>query len=181
MNTKIKIIIGILIVGFVAIGRLWIWEEQAYPEAQEVAITTDKTEYNQGESVELTVKNKSPQTIIMTDSPYSCFSGIEILEGNEWVNIWQLGKYKRDCNWAFKSTCEGNTRLLVIKTNESSIFYWDQKLWDCDPRTNHPSFSEIGDSTFVFTPNGRYRIAVTIYTDFPDKYEVIYSNEFIIK
>ena len=66
MDSKIKILIGILVVGIVVIGACWIWNNLSQKTTQQViqknriqgvTITTDKTEYEQGETIKLTVRN----------------------------------------------------------------------------------------------------------------------------
>lgn len=42
MNSKIKILIGTLIIGVILIGGWWIWNGQIYQETQEVTITINR-------------------------------------------------------------------------------------------------------------------------------------------
>ena len=58
MNSKAKFFIAILVIGIILIAGRWVWSEQ-----KQVIITTDKTEYEQGELVKITVKNNLDKTI----------------------------------------------------------------------------------------------------------------------
>ena len=74
MNLKTKILIGILVTGVVLIGGWWV------SGARGVTITTDKTEYKQGESVKITLKNNLKKSIfshIGSGTPDFCIEYIE--------------------------------------------------------------------------------------------------------
>ncbi|OQX54290.1 MAG: hypothetical protein B5M48_01435, partial [Candidatus Omnitrophica bacterium 4484_213] len=66
MNSKTKIFVGILVVGIVLIGGRQAWSEQISPETQkQVTITTDKTEYEQGETVKVVLKNNLDKPVFL--------------------------------------------------------------------------------------------------------------------
>jgi len=74
MNLKTKILIGILVIGIVLIGG---WRVSG---ARGVTITTDKTEYKQGESVKITLKNDLKKSIfshIGSGTPVFCIEYVE--------------------------------------------------------------------------------------------------------
>ena len=79
METKIKILIGVLIVGVILIGGWWVWNRYFRPVGisgtpllpkipiAPVRLTTDKTEYEQGETVKVRVKNNLDKPIYYRD------------------------------------------------------------------------------------------------------------------
>ncbi len=97
MTIKIKILIGILIIVILASGW-WIWNKQKIGityKTESVTITTDKTKYNQGEEIKLTIKNDLDKSIWYEDYStinYS-FLGIEKFEKGKWE---PLIKFKFD-------------------------------------------------------------------------------------
>jgi len=134
---------------------------------ENILLETDKEQYITGENVSITVSNNMEDNIGVKD----IFHGIEILKNGNWTNLWDYTGHNCSCDvtcfWGSYPVLESMTNMTVI---------WNQKMWDyCDVNA---SFLNLGNSTFIFTPEGRYRIFATVgYQDFTDE---IYSNEFTI-
>ncbi|MDI6603282.1 MAG: hypothetical protein QME57_04220 [Patescibacteria group bacterium] len=155
MNQKQKILIGILVIGIVLIGRWWIWDSQIFPEPQEVAVTTDKTEYEQGENVAITVFNGLPRNIMF-------YPGFE-LNSNFFVE-------RENSKWdKIRIYWPRPYDLILIELNpgEKYAFGWDQKITGED----HPQR--------ILAFPGRYRIGFTYKVN--EQRRSVYSNEFMIK
>lgn len=122
MTTKIKILIGVLVVGVVLIGVWWIWNSQIYPETQEVTITTDKAEYEQGETVKITLKNNLKESIfshIGSGTPIFCIEYVErkTARGN-WEKLLAQGQYP------YVLSSKPRDVPKEIKPGQSAIFEW---------------------------------------------------------
>ena len=126
---------------------------------EEVIITTDKTEYEQGEMVKITIKNNSGEEQGMGYPPYV----IEKFENNDWETIRQLW-----CPCDDDVLCSPHNSQL----GKSREYNWFQMESWCS------------DSTAISNqvPAGKYRIKFLVsetnsYIDLRD----VYSNEFTIK
>jgi hypothetical protein len=80
--------VGILVVVSILLCGWWVWSPQIYAKAQEVTVTTDKAEYEQGETVEITVRNSLNKSIwyVKETCPSSCCNLFR-WENNEWRNL----------------------------------------------------------------------------------------------
>jgi len=58
-----------VIIGIILISVCWIWNSQTYAEPQEVTIATNKTEYRQGETITITIRNALDKSIWYFDYP----------------------------------------------------------------------------------------------------------------
>jgi len=90
MTTRIKILIGILVVGIILIGAFWIWNEYfrpvpisgtpSLPKIPIVTITTDKTEYEQGDRISVIITNKTEDNIFYSSFPFILYK----YENDKW-------------------------------------------------------------------------------------------------
>lgn len=140
----------------------------------EITITTDKTEYEQGEMVRITVKNNSSKPIwytIGSNSPSASSNEsntairIEQFNSNTWTPI------VADCPCL---ACKGWSSLQWIKINPNGklVRDWGQQLAKSDTICN-----------IVSAESGKYKASVVYYEE-RESYELshkIYSNEFAIK
>lgn len=180
MNTKIKILIGILLkkistpLGILLIvlaallvtvlaWQCWLAEYGVLPieiskPAKQVTITTDKTEYEQGESVRIVIQNKGGKPIIVCAESACTMVGsfptqIEKYEGNKW-----LKKFK---------TCP-----VVTPWRLDMVFGED--IYSC---LSIPPISSLGlEARMMDGEEGLFR---AVYYVGKDKVAV-YSNEFTI-
>ena len=154
----------------------------------EVTITTDKTEYKQGEIIKITIRNNSDKPI---------FGWMDM---SRWGNL-ELEKFKNG-SWVEvdfwspvvnpKGLCWGGSffpDVFTIKKLESYSEFvqeWDQK--ECPIVGNKPTLIEKGKYRLVLT----YGFELENWAYAPEKYRLyhnrsikdprtIYSNEFIIK
>ncbi len=159
MNSKMKILIGILVIAIVLIGGWRVWSPQIYAGAQEVTITTNKTEYEQGEAINYTVKN-------MSDHPI-WFPPYLVIEKN--LNNGQVRGFST-------LPCLGPGRVreapqpIKIESAEEYNSSWNQIF--CDDRV----------SKNVTAPLGIYRVRFLYSDERSIEYpKSVYSNEFTIK
>ena len=133
---------------------------------EDVSITTNRMEYETGETVKITIENNSDEEQKMINSP-AYF--IERFEKNSWIEIEQVvcpcGAYCDMLGWTF------------IKSKDKLEYEWNQQeSWCSDGFT--PSSKEISNQV----QSGKYRIkSIKIGFPDPENYETIYSNEFTIK
>jgi hypothetical protein len=174
-----------IIVLIILIGIWWVWSSQIFSKIQEVTITTDKTEYEQGELIKITVRNGLDVPILYYDNER--FWGIEYLEDEEWKNP----EYER--GGGFQLTKENINDICYIRLYErippvemksysTLLQQWNQRI--CPFGEGDP-----GEPRFVkYIGTGRYRLI--FYYGFEisneDPYKIsnqktIYSNEFTIK
>ncbi|MCK5466670.1 hypothetical protein KAI56_04240 [Candidatus Parcubacteria bacterium] len=131
---------------------------------EEVSITTDKMEYEQGEEVKITINNNSDKEQRISYPAYS----IERFESNNWIEIKQIwcpcGAYCEEVEWLF------------IKPKDKLEYEWNQQeSWCGRVELLWGDFSHQVQS-------GRYRIkSMKIGLPDPENYKTIYSNEFTIK
>ena len=163
MTTKRKILIGILVIGIVLIGGWGIWSNQIYSETREVTITTNKTEYELGETITITVRNGSDKPIwyIKYACPPSCCNLFR-WETNEWKNLGD----PMPCIQVIPPPTGGP---YFIKPHELKLGESIKKQWDM---TIGRKSAEGGRYRFSFY----YGLSKDSYTE-----KTIYSNEFTIK
>lgn len=187
MDSKINILVGVLVVGIVLISGWWIWNSQIYSETQnEVTITTDKTEYKQGETVKITIKNnlnislRNYDTVVPENSEfYNQFVGwgfIEIFEDGNWSKIEPLWRCGNTC--FAKCKLSGGFFVLGSKgttkfPEDFRHFEWNQTRLICNP----------GDIKSEPVVPGTYRVSSTFWDENKelDTQRIFYSNEFIIR
>lgn len=128
-------------------------------QLEQVTITTDKTEYEQGETVKFIVKNNLDQKIVLIARDLM----IEKLEDNEWKMVRVLGECCGKCRPVFS---------FDILPNSAENFTWDQKTFACE------ILGEVAEQM----SEGRYRSKGNYYFEGESgDRETIYSNEFTIK
>lgn len=128
-------------------------------EEDQATITTDKTEYEQGEEVKFTVKNNLNQKIVLI--AYDLM--IEKLEENEWKMIRRWGVCCGRCEPIYS---------YEVYADDIKKFTWDQKTFACE------IFGEIPEQMSA----GKYRVKGKYFIDEEqENIETIYSNEFTIK
>lgn len=136
-----------------------------FDELRQATIATDKTEYEQGDMMEITFKNDLNYSIWFRPGCMYPFWGAERLVGTSWIEIF-VGPI---------AACEKAPILIELKAGEKIMDIWDLReyIWD-----------ESGNKG-QFAGNGTYRIVLEYSTS--DKHfsgsvaAKIYSNEFTIK
>jgi hypothetical protein len=131
----------ILVIGITLFRGWWSWNNQAYAEPQEVTITNNKTEYEQGETIKITIGNTLDKPIWYLDYPRGLqVWGIEKFESNKWIDL----AYTKEA--FFLPIEEGGKELCYLvmlerpigkvaelKPNSEFSFDWNQKI--CRDRT----------------------------------------------
>ncbi|MCK4729692.1 MAG: hypothetical protein KAT28_00085 [Candidatus Aenigmarchaeota archaeon] len=150
-----------------------------FPPFGEVTITTDKTEYEQGETVEITIMNSLdfpiiPQAILPDKTKYIKFLGenygigfIERFEEGTWIGVEPI--------WRCGNSCfvECNYKHL-FEPGEKRVFEWNQTILICDKVNRTEKVKVVGA--------GKYRIGSAVWLgQDAEIYKTIYSNEFTIK
>ena len=129
-----------------------------------IIITTDKTEYEQGEIVKISVINRYSEEISLCNYPTleSPIFYVEKFENGTWISVCCVGSCR--CH----SPCMARIkRCWKIQPNQMLEFKWCQEKETC---RNTQYISTQADS-------GKYRIKFNIGTSL----KPIYSNEFTIK
>jgi len=133
---------------------------------KEVVITTNKTEYEQGETVEITISNGLEQPIwYVGESPYPSCCTLFKWEENKWVNLgvpFNVKQVVPPASYSGPSPIDAEE----LKPGESIHKEWNMKMGEWSER-----FLEKGKYRFGFY----YGLSKKNYT------EIIYSNEFTIK
>jgi len=196
-----KILIGILVIGIILAGGFWIWNEYfrpvpisgtpSLPKISVVTITTDKTEYEQGEMVNITMFNTLDHPTVVLSSSFSldetkrksygqgAFLGfLEKFKNGIWIKITPLERmfFKKiifvDINFTWDQpdiTCEKSGYNGKFESKEERIFMWNQKILICDLIDNTQKIEQVNI--------GKYRIT----TEIDGGEKTIFSNEFTIK
>ena len=158
--------VGTIIVGGgLLIGKYYKNQDNRFikPAIQEVIITTDKTEYEQGEAVKITVENDTDKKVRI----YTPLLGIERFDNDNWVLV----------NMAL-GMC-GVTGGLVYNTIEpynTAEYNWQQEEKSCN--TLVIVSKPISNQVSV----GEYRVKSVVMDLYnADNKQTIYSNEFTIK
>lgn len=133
-------------------------------ESQEVTIATDKTEYEQGETVKIIIRNDLDKEKWI----YLPFYTIERFDNGDWIEI-----KKVDC------PCEVACNIaayFILQPHGVKEYQWDQKeTWCSDP-------TRISQTISNQVPPGKYRIKSEISdVDEHKSKQTIYSSEFTIK
>lgn len=168
-----------------ALGRRF---EQTLPTKpkNQVLVSTDKTSYEQGKAVRITVKNNSPQPIYCFRK--DTFWGLEKRENNTWKNVNQSGREsivlpttspdgKEDC--ALPLYERANPPKLA--PGSSIDQEWAQKICDFDihgQKIADPAYLEPGTYRIKFT----YSLKTVEKDGWADLSEptLIYSPQFFI-
>ncbi len=129
-------------------------------QAKKVAITTDKTEYEQGETVEITVKNNLDKSIFFRGLGQPCFNSFSIGINREGYKMFY------DIGTAY---CV--TDITELKPNIEQVF--------------HLETGDIDDTlsilnTLIIYPE-IYKLKLNYGFDSESLTNIIYSNEFTIK
>jgi len=122
---------------------------------KQVIITTDKTEYEQGETVKITVFNGLTEDIFVIDSEYP-YSG-------------RLERKTKTGEWEKVELLATETKLMskLLKPGEKHIYSWNQII-------GNGSIAEPGIYRMGIWIGGGKKFMVKFK-------DIIYSNEFIIK
>jgi len=133
--------------------------------AEQVTITTDKTEYEQGEIVKMTVNNGLDKSIYYSYPQL----GIERFDNGNWT---QIKMVLAGCG------VPGGFPYGALSPNAKDELQWDQKEKWC----SNPDPSVISDLISKQVLAGKYRIKSEIFDqNTPENKQTIYSNEFTIK
>lgn len=196
ININLRILVKLLCFITLLFCGWWGWcgqiSQDISAEDFDVQVITHKKKYLQGETMVFTVTNNSDEEVYIycSNTGYLNFRGLERLEEDKWINIWEQTKYKTTCTWGFDSTRVANT-FRKIDPGKSTTIRWNQKMWThCDSKVELSP--EIGESKFTFVPSGEYRLKFTVYLrpyqkmtisnmHTPYKKRITTSNEFVIK
>ncbi len=130
------------------------------PVIPEVTIVTDKTEYEQGETVEITVKNNLDKTILFRGLRQPCFNSFSIgIKRESYEMFYDIG------------TARCITDVMELKPNIEQVFRLET--------------GDIYDTLFVLNTliiyPETYKLKLNYGFDSESLTKTIYSNEFTIK
>jgi hypothetical protein len=143
-----------------------------FPEGatEQVTITTDKTEYEQGERVKITIRNNLDRKI-----SFGYDGGIEYLKNGEWITkgyFWSCPCGISSCRCDIRCDTEFSYIEKLESNNEKSL-EWDQKIPSCEPDMIKKEAQ---------APFGQYRVRIPVFYGYNYYNSTqIYSNEFRIK
>jgi hypothetical protein len=186
----------ILVIVITLFEGWWSWNNQAYAESQKVTITNNKTEYEQGETITITIRNALDKSIWYLDYTRDLqVWGIEKFESNKWIDL----KYTEEAFFlpiekGGKELCYLIMRerpigdVVELKPDSAFSFVWNQKI--CRDKTAsekpfEPLLIEKGLYRFSFSYGLSTKKAIK-----PEPWErvvdlaevnIIYSNEFTIR
>ncbi len=182
MDKRIKILIGILALGIILIGGFWIWNNYQpieESEEQQVTIITDKTEYEQGEEIKITIKNNLEKGIYFHTSFIMPFSTI-FLEGykdGKWLDCDEL-----NCNIYGLAFVAGDQSPYIKMKTATRLVPGDE--------FSFTTWWTVGeDLNFTVAEKYRFRLEYysekiskrTTWEEFRTLENAAYSNEFTIK
>lgn len=162
----IAIVFTAIVIGLIAGIFVITHNCKKYEQKKDISITTDKTEYEQGEIVKITIENNSGREQQMGFPIYS----VEKFENDKWVEIKRV-----------YCPCGAICKIMgppPIKSRSKLKFEWDQQESWCDDSVAMIYSKKISKQVSA----GRYRIkGVKRDIDGTNDDQLIYSNEFIIK
>jgi hypothetical protein len=183
MTTKTKILIGVLIIGLVSgcvlfalyiRGAISPWRPGP-PILGTVSIFTDKTEYEQGETVKITIRNNLDKSIWYL-SDRSSWWDLEKQVNKDWKQIDLFPPISTEGREECVQPLPPQSIEEILKELKPNFEIEDTwNLRNCE--------LEIGVSISIdFIDSGNYRLSFT-YGFSKDSYgeKIIYSNEFTIK
>ncbi|MBU3925325.1 protease complex subunit PrcB family protein [Patescibacteria group bacterium] len=137
------------------------------PAEKGITISTDKTEYEQEETVKIIIKNNSKKEFAIYQRYGGSFSFmVEKMNNGEWKEI--INTEECSCG----AVCEA-PQYIILESGEMIDDGWDQKEIICDSLNNPISKQAIP---------GKYRIKIILNPLYKSKnLKTIYSNEFTIK
>ncbi|MEA3295974.1 MAG: hypothetical protein U9Q27_02450, partial [Patescibacteria group bacterium] len=135
---------------------------------EEVGITTDKMEYEIGETVEITIKSNTNKEIAICDPFYV----IEKFDNGKWIEIKKIL-----CPCGFRCTL---VPYFILQLHKPREYNWDQTETWCDDS------KKISEMISNQVPTGEYRVKSLLSDAKSAKIclvnsKTIYSNEFTIK
>jgi len=168
-------------------------ERECGVKETQVIITTDKTEYDQGETIKISVKNNLDKPIWYRRQiplEFPPFWELEKFEENKWKTVYFYlpvqEKEKEICILRFHE--RPTWYIDELKPNSKISYQWNQKVCIGDKDNgSEPEFIQKGRYRFAFR-FGLRKIHLSNYQEEPWKgkedlmdTKIIYSNEFIIK
>ena len=176
MDLKIKIITGILAVGVILISNQVLSKqnqtliEKINTSNRGVIVTTDKTEYEQGEIIKITIRNNLNESIYSHIGSSTPIYSIDHIEKERSNGTWE--KLFAQCRCPHCIEKIGAPK--EIKPGQSKVFRWK------------PLIYLNGTSKAVQPEIGTYRIAILYQIrkgSTPEnwKWHAVYSNKFTIK
>ena len=183
---KTILLVG-LIFGVVLIGDLWICNKPIFAEDSAVTLSTDKSEYGQGDTVKIIVKNGLDQSIWR----FNACGGIPLWGLQKMTDgVWKSLDFCLPLrNGKDDGVCE---RVLCERTDPKEL----KQKSEIEDEWRIAFFCDFVNSAgFLFeepekkiVEKGRYRLTFSYSVDAPaeDPYdlvnqETVYSNEFTIK
>ncbi len=172
MQKKIKI--GLILLIIVLVGLYLFGIEQSEQEQRkEVTIITDKTTYERGEKIKITIKNNIGKDIWYFKE-IGC--GLSFWQLEKKIHeLWKQMSWGKVCAW------EAEPPLTNLPIGGTDSYIWDQSLFGWNASSNHKT---------VFIEKGIYRFSFVYYWNCPDPYQSrkdvkcegwrkVYSNEFV--
>ncbi|MDD5108175.1 MAG: hypothetical protein PHC29_01510 [Candidatus Omnitrophica bacterium] len=175
-----KILIVILIFSIVLIGELWICNKPIFAENQGVTITTDKTEYSQGDTVTIIGRNGLDKSIWGFNS---CggrpFWGLQKLTDGTWKNLDLCLPLKNKKDWeCIMVLCE-RSEPRELKSKLEIKDEWHITFF-CDFINEKGILLDKPKERII--KKGIYRLVLSyVFDEDSIDREIIYSNEFKIK
>jgi len=173
MNKKILIIGGVVVL-ISLIGGILLWKSKFVPN---VVVFTDKTEYEQGEKIKVTIENNLNQNIWYYGTEeyaalYSCLEdyhyALKVQKLAKSKGIWNDVKAHYNC--CFMKCYVKAPELKELKPKEKIFGEWNQKV----------SNSKAGIDVKL-AEHGKYRFVFIYYLSNNNYPNYVYSNEFTIK
>ena len=162
-------LIGILVIGIVLICGWLVWNSQIEPNLiSQVIITTDKTEYEQGEMLKVTVRNNQTKSIwFMEQGCNHQWWEIEKQENENWKPESLMLPYIIDSKETCRN-CIASPLNFELKPKSEISYEWNLRY--C--KNSNPALFEPGHYRLCFYA----KPTKDVYGG-----KIIYSNEFTIK
>jgi hypothetical protein len=152
--------------------------------SKDVIITTDKTEYERGETIKITVRNGLNKSIWYIDGPIPplAFWNLERFVSNTWKDIGYEYSDQLPVIEEGREVCRiflfEVLDLAELKPNSEISHEWNQKICLFDREPFEPKLIDKGHYRFTFT----YGLGKSSEDpqEIVDK-RTIYSNEFLIR
>lgn len=178
------LIVLIILIG----GGIFVWQFLKTPEEEiekpEASIITNKTEYGQGETIKITVRNGLDRSIWWYQVGPRIW-GLERFVNNEWENLGEKIYYDLPIQEEGKDVCYTRLyeRMLAeLKPSSEIQKEWNQKicLFDGKEEPFEPEFIGEGTYRFIFNYGLLLETPDEDFSEILDE-KIIYSKEFKIK
>lgn len=173
-STLIIIVIILIIISITALFyKLDI--KSRLQDTEGITLTTDKTEYNQGETIKITISKNLKSEIIIPPAYYF----IEKFEDRTWTKIKMDGCPCFACGAPAAYILESNSEGLQLEWNQKE--YWCELLEGKVAYQNQEDYKDYSQQVSI----GKYRVVSQIREIYAERntksVSTLYSKEFIIK